>query len=70
MINVYECCLETIIKRISKHNIENEAMSQQQKRENLMKYLIAKSLLWMLTTKYFYVTLNYYIIKRMNSVHS
>lgn len=45
MINVYECCLETNNKRISKHNIENEAMSQQQKRKNLMKYLFAKSLL-------------------------
>lgn len=44
MINIYECCLETIYKLISSrntNNIENEAMSQQQKRRNLMKYLKA-----------------------------
>lgn len=34
MINVNECCLETIYAQISKPNnkIENEAMSQQQNR--------------------------------------
>ncbi len=41
MINVYECCLGTIYAQVNNNNnIENEAMSQQQKRKHLMKYLI------------------------------